>query len=208
MLSNVSKAIRSLRRGAPAVERSIRLAGVAAAMLTMSACATVPSGGSAMRDGGVVMPPAGWMDFCGRNVEDPSCKVVQLDDARWHRLQAIQASLRSVRRVDDQIALGRPEYWQVATKAGDCEDIALAARQRLLGEGWPASAVRLATAWTEGGTYHTVLTVDGVRKGASVTYVLDSRFAVVLSYQELEQLGYRFDMRQAARGPNWVSIRS
>lgn len=175
------------------------------ALASLSACATTTAGSSAsaMRDGGIVMPPAGWLDFCGRNADDPSCKVVNLDEARWHQLQAVHASLRSIKPVEDKV-----ERWQVADKAGDCEDIALAARAKLLSNGWPLSAVRLATAWTETGDYHTVVTIDGVRAGSPVTYVLDNRYAAVLSFQKLESLGYRFDRRQAARGPTWVAIRS
>lgn len=183
--------------------------GIGAALsLSLSACATTSSGASAMRDGGLVMPPAGWIDFCGRNASDPSCKVVQLDDAHMKQLQAVQASVRQIRAVDDQREYHRAEYWTVATKEGDCEDIALAARQKLLAMGWPASAVRLATAWTEQRAYHTVLTIDVARQGSQATLVLDSRFPTIMSWQRLEQVGYRFHMRQASRGPTWVAIQS
>ncbi|TZG27570.1 transglutaminase-like cysteine peptidase [Sphingomonas montanisoli] len=182
------------------------------ATLSLSACATdqggarVGSASGAMRDGGIVMPPAGWLNFCGQNANDPSCKVVRLDQTRWKELQAVQASLRAVRQVAEK--KGQADVWQVANGQGDCEDIALLARARLLAAGWPLSAVRLATAWTENGDYHTILTVDAVKNGTPITYVLDNRFAVVLSYGKLEEIGYRFHMRQAARGPNWVAVRS
>lgn len=139
---------------------------------------------------------------------DGGCPIVEIDNAHWQQLESVQASLWSIRRVDDRKAFGNSEYWQVASKAGDCEDIALAARQRLLAAGWPPSAVRLATAWTETGDYHTVLTIDGVRDNVPSTYVLDSRFASVLSWQKLEKIGYRFHIRQASSGPNWVTIQS
>ena len=182
------------------------------AAFSLSACATdqggagVGSASAAMRDGGIVMPPAGWLAFCGKNASDPSCKVVELDQTRWKELQAVQASLRAVRQVAEK--KGTPDLWQVADRQGDCEDIALLARARLLAAGWPLSAVRLATAWTEEGAYHTVLTIDAVKNGKPTTFVLDNRFAVVLSYNKLEEIGYRFHMRQAARGPNWVAVRS
>ena len=184
------------------------LALAAGAALSLTACATTAPGASAMRDGGLVMPPAGWMDFCGRNADDPSCKVVQLDDARFKQLQAVQSAVRQIHAVDDKKEYGRAEYWQVATKAGDCEDIALAAREKLIALGWPHAAVRLATAWTEQRAYHTVLTIDAARNGVQTTLVLDSRFPIVMSWTRLEQIGYRFHIRQAAQGPTWVSIRS
>jgi predicted transglutaminase-like cysteine proteinase len=176
--------------------------------LSLSACATVPTGPAAMRDGGIVMPPAGWLDFCGRNANDPSCKVVQLDESRWKQLNSVQTSVHAVQQISDKRNGGRAEYWEVAGRKGDCEDIALLARARLLDAGWPSSAVRLATAWTEQGEYHTVLTIDAARNGEPTTLVLDNRFPTVLSWKKLEQVGYRFHMRQAALGPTWVAISS
>ncbi|WP_340315650.1 transglutaminase-like cysteine peptidase [Rhizorhabdus argentea] len=196
-------------RARRAIGKAIRNVALAlGAALTLSACTTTTQGASAMRDGGLVMPPAGWMDFCGRNADDPSCKVVQLDETRLKQLRAVQSAVRQIHAVDDRKEFGRAEYWQVASKAGDCEDIALAAREKLMAMGWPASAVRLATAWTEQRAYHTVLTIDVARDGAQTTLVLDSRFPTVMSWQRLEQIGYRFHIRQASRGPTWVSIRS
>ena len=185
-------------------------AAVLAATALLGGCATTAAPtASAMRDGGLAMPPAGWMDFCRRNSGDPSCQAVQLDTRRWRELQAVQASLRSVRRDSDERAYGKAEYWTVATAAvGDCEDIALAARAQLMQAGWPVSALRLATAWTERKEYHVVLTVDVARNGTPETLVLDSRFAVVLSWDKLKQMGYRFTTRQAARGPQWVLVNS
>ncbi|WP_165799505.1 transglutaminase-like cysteine peptidase [Sphingomonas oleivorans] len=163
-----------------------------------------------MRDGGITLPPRGWLDYCGRNAKDPSCLAVQFDKEHWQQLLNVQASLRAIRRQDDSRNSGKADFWQVASKeqSADCEDIALAARKQLLDAGWPLSALRLATAWTERGEYHVVLTVDMMREGEKATYILDNRFATVLSYQKLASLGYRFHTRQAARGPNWVVIAS
>jgi predicted transglutaminase-like cysteine proteinase len=184
-----------------------QLSLLAIAALSLSACGSVTTG-SAMRDGGLTMPPAGWLDFCGRNAGDPSCQVVEMNPAHMKELQSVQQSVRTIAQVEDRKVYGRTEFWQVAKKSGDCEDIALAARERLLNAGWPPSAVRLATAWTETGDYHTVLTVDGQRDGNPTTYVLDNRFAQVVTWQRLEQIGYRFHIRQAKRGPTWVTIQS
>lgn len=189
--------------------KMMAVAALAAGTL-LGGCATVATPtASAMRDGGLAMPPAGWLDFCARNGRDPSCQAVQLDASKWRQLQAVQASLRSVRRVSDEAVYGKAEYWTVATgAAGDCEDIALAARDRLMKAGWPTSALRLATAWTEQKEYHVVLTVDVARGNVPETLVLDSRFAVVMSWDKLKQMGYRFTTRQAARGPQWVLVNS
>lgn len=52
--------------------RAAALAIVSA--FSLSACATVPTRSSAMHDGVLVIPPAGWMAYCDRNANDPSCK--------------------------------------------------------------------------------------------------------------------------------------
>jgi predicted transglutaminase-like cysteine proteinase len=65
-----------------------------AAAMSLSACTTVPSSSLAMRDGGLTMPPAGWIDFCGRNAGDPSCRVAMADDNPGNKNAPIQISLR------------------------------------------------------------------------------------------------------------------
>lgn len=65
-----------------------------AGAISLSACATVPSSSLAMRDGGLTMPPAGWIDFCGRNAGDPSCQVAMIDDNPVRKTAPIQISLR------------------------------------------------------------------------------------------------------------------
>ncbi|WP_165799571.1 transglutaminase-like cysteine peptidase [Sphingomonas oleivorans] len=172
-----------------------------AASLLLSACAANRTA-EPLRDGGIVLPPRGWMDYCRRNASDPSCKAVRLDAKRWRQLEQAQRETRRIPRRSD-----RSDHWEVARGNGaDCEDIALAARERLHAEGWPLSSLRLATAWTERGDYHVVLTVDVIEHGRLATYVLDSRFTGIVSSDRLERLGYRFHMRQASRGPHWVVV--
>lgn len=161
-----------------------------------------------MRDGGVVMPPAGWLDYCRRTPRDVACQAALLTPQRLHELHQVQAAMWRLPRRSDEQLYHRAEYWVPAGAAGgDCEDIALAAREQLLRLGWPASAVRLATAWTERNEHHLVLTVDIVHAGQVATLILDSRFAQVQTWQELKRIGYRFEARQASRGATWVAIR-
>jgi predicted transglutaminase-like cysteine proteinase len=200
--------IMAIRRNARSVRpRALRAAliGMSAA-LTLSLCAILPLEGAAMAAPRPVTTGGG-ADGCG-SAGDVSCKLVQLDDAHWRQLQQVQESLRQVHQISDKREFHRAEYWQVAQKAGDCEDIALAGRQRLLALGWPTASVRLATAWTEDGDYHTVLTIDGIRDGNLITYVLDNRFPTIVAWHKLEMIGYRFHIRQAAQGPYWVTIQS
>ena len=91
-------------------------------------------------------------------------------------------------------------------KSGDCEDLSLAARQRLLYLGWPVRVLRLASVFTETHQMHSVLTVEVIREGHRETLVLDSRRPDVTSWDRLAELGYWFVVRQSASGSAWVKI--
>ncbi|MFC3714022.1 transglutaminase-like cysteine peptidase [Sphingoaurantiacus capsulatus] len=159
------------------------------------------SDGAAMRDGHVTAPPAGWLGFCERNSGDPYCRPVDITTARFNELQRIHSEVRALGKQAD--APGT-DIWTVSTsEAGDCEDHALTVRAKLLAAGWPPRSLRLATGWTEKGIYHAVLTIDGRRGGALVTYVIDSRYAAVHHWQDLD---YRWDRRQAAGQPFWITV--
>lgn len=150
-----------------------------------------------------VPPPVGWLDYCQRTRctdEQPASSPASL---KLSTLDQVQWEMGRIRRVSDRERYGVDEYWAVADKwGGDCEDIALAARARLLGMGWPSSSLRLATATTEQGEHHAVLTADiGER-----TYVLDSRHRRVFLIKELEALGYRFLSIQSRSGGGWVEV--
>ncbi|MEW6020171.1 MAG: transglutaminase-like cysteine peptidase [Pseudomonadota bacterium] len=108
----------------------------------------------------------------------------------------------------DPALYGRPDFWTdiEAAGAGDCEDYALAKRRLLLADGWPVSAVRLATCWTEREEYHAVLTVDLQGPDGAETWVLDNRFGRVQQAADLTRIGYRWDRRQSAAGRGWVAI--
>jgi hypothetical protein len=129
-----------------------------------------------------------------------------MDYGHWKQLEQIQHYVNDrVRYTDDMQNYGVPEYWEVADRTGDCEDYALAKRQRLMALGWPPEALRIATVVNERGEMHAVLTVDvSYANGRQGTYVLDNRFADVEPWQEL--IGYRWIERQ---GPNeyvWTRI--
>lgn len=171
--------------------------------------ALAPTGAS-MVDGDNTLAPQGWLDFCARGGSDPLCNAVVLTPARAAQLQDVEASIRKIRRRTDQQLYGVAEFWTVADQktGGDCEDIALAAREQLLGLGWPSSALRLATAWTEQNDFHLVLTVDVFINDVVQTLVIDSRFPRLQTYSGLTNIGYRFQTRQAALGAGWVKIQA
>lgn len=202
----------------PALRPSLSIAGMLLLGTSLAGCATdgakmkVGAGlnfGSSteMHDGGVVMPPAGWRDFCVRTPSDPACQAAELTPERAKQIEQAQAMIRGIPAKSDEQLVGKAEFWRVAdSRGGDCEDVALAARAKLLQQGFPRSALRLATAFTERGEYHLVLTVDVSYQGRVGTLVIDRRMPRVMSWNALSKVGYRFDTRQAAKGLAWVQI--
>lgn len=204
-------------------KRRAAIAGVTM-MLALSACgeqgarpatlaaplaAAQEASGGRMEDGAQALAPQGWLDFCARTPADPSCRAAELTPARAQQLESVQAMVRRIPARTDQQLYGVAEFWRIADNrsGGDCEDVALAAREQLLAQGWPLSALRLATAWTEHNEYHLVLTVD-VRLADKVhTLVIDNRYPRVQTYGALVDIGYRFQTRQAATGAGWVRVR-
>lgn len=180
--------------------------------LSLAGCAAAGShvavaAGPAMRDGGAVMPPAGWLDYCSRHTDDMSCHAAELTPARARQLTDVLTAIRALPTASDISRFGKAEYWEAADRSGgDCEDFALAARARLLAMDWPKTALRLATAWTEKNEYHLVLTVDVRAAGQVATVVIDRRFPRIESWQRLRKVGYRFLARQSAIGATWVQI--
>ncbi len=131
----------------------------------------------------------------------------ELDAAHWQQLTALARDLAALPQVRDRERFRRAEYWQAAGAAGgDCEDLALLARDRLRALGWPPESLRLALAWTEAREYHAVLTVDALHHGVPATYVIDSRFAWVTGWDALTRYGYRWNMRQRAGAPGWSYV--
>jgi predicted transglutaminase-like cysteine proteinase len=134
--------------------------------------------------------------------------VIILDQAHWAQLEQVQL------KVDGQISFqtdeqrfGKGDYWEPADKTGDCEDIALTKRQRLVALGWPADSLRIAVAISEKGELHAVLTVDVVStKGAPGTYVLDNRFLHVEPWKRLSEFGYTWVERAKPGSSQWARL--
>jgi predicted transglutaminase-like cysteine proteinase len=136
--------------------------------------------------------------------------VVILNQVTWAQLEQVQQQVNEkVRFESDMAKYGLDEYWETADDTGDCEDIALAKRKMLLDQGWPAEALRMATAVDEQGQLHAVLTVDVTyAHGRRGTYVLDNRFNHVEPWQVLSEYGYAWVERMNATGRGWTSLRA
>lgn len=122
-----------------------------------------------------------------------------LDGPAWRQLCAVNGEVNGDTRYTVDAALyGRPDFWEVADGAGDCEDYALAKRAKLRELGWPEDALRLATC-TYHGEGHAVLTIDT----DAGCYVLDNRYP---QPQPWHVLPYVWHKREAPTGQGWVDI--
>jgi predicted transglutaminase-like cysteine proteinase len=114
-----------------------------------------------------VMPPFGYIDFCVHHPLD--CKGgtdapsrMRLTPARWAELGTVNDAVNALPEVSDAENYGIGEHWTYATaRGGDCEDITLEKRRRLLALGWPAETLLITTTKAEEpqGDGHALLTV-------------------------------------------------
>ena len=141
-----------------------------------------------MKIGSLSLPPKGYIEFCKENPEgcDYSATkglanglasglasgLVRLNEKLINQLKDIQWEVnKTISYVSDQELYGKNEHWAYPVSAGDCEDIVLEKRRRLIALGWPADALLPATAITKGGKGigHLVLVVTSTNGD----YVLD-----------------------------------
>lgn len=140
--------------------------------------------------------PGGWIDYCVASPTGGCFRMgqpvaVEADSDVLALLSAVQASVDAA--IEPRVEAPGIDNWEEGPSFGDCEDYALTKRRALLVAGLPAGALRLATAYTEHGEYHAVLTVattDG-------TLVLDNRFPTVRDWRSMP---YRWVTLQR---PDW-----
>lgn len=153
-----------------------------------------------------VLPPFGFIAFCLINqqacdggTDDP--QPLKLDAEMYGQLVAINDAVNALPEIADAEMFGREEFWTYAGQSGgDCEDLALEKRRRLMAAGWPADALLLATANDERGNGHAVLVVAS----AEGDYVLDNKHKSVTLWSDLP---YRWRTRQSRLRPYvWLNI--
>lgn len=154
-----------------------------------------------------VMPPFGYINFCVHHPLD--CKGgtdapsrMKLTPPRWAELGAVNDAVNALPEVSDADNYGIGEHWAYATaRGGDCEDITLEKRRRLLALGWPADTLLITTTRAEGpqDEGHALLTV--------VTdmgdFVLDNQNASIRLWSDAP---YHWRERQSRERPFiWVN---
>lgn len=157
--------------------------------------------------GDTTSAPIGWVQFCGENPADcaqrsPAARSLGLTSAAFAQLARVNLQVnREIQQVTDMEHFGVEEYWTypVAGK-GDCEDLVLEKKRRLIALGVPREAMLITVVRDLNGDGHAILTVVTDRGD----YILDNFNNEVKLWHET---GYRFIKRQSQTDPNqWVSL--
>ena len=137
----------------------------------------------------------GASDQCSRRGGD---NIIELTGAKRALLQRINFQVNmEVSYVADT---PDDDDWKIGKGSGDCEDIALTKRKRLLAAGLPSGALRIATAFTAEGIGHAVLVVT-TSKG---DLVLDNRTNIVKPWFAT---GLRWGKIQSPQDPQrWMRL--
>ena len=147
-----------------------------------------------------VAPPFGYIGFCVRHPRDcesgsdnPARLV--LTPTRWQTLMRVNAEVNGLPEISDQENYGAGDIWSYPdARGGDCEDMAMEKRRRLMAAGWPGDALLIATATDKDGEGHAVL-IAAMKEG---DLVLDNLDTAIHLWSETP---YRWRARQSSRRP-------
>jgi predicted transglutaminase-like cysteine proteinase len=156
--------------------------------------------------GGAAKPTKAWAAFCDANpaecavdVSEPA--VIRYTSAFWTDLVTVNTTVN-----ETVIAATDLDHWGVSDRwdypsdgVGDCEDIQLEKRRRLVALGYPERAMRMAVVLNPEGEGHAVLLVRTDRGD----FVLDNRIGAVLPWW---QARYTWVKREGEHGLDWVAL--
>jgi len=171
--------------------------GLSVAILLLSGCTAHIPQSTPLPSLSDVARPAAYADLCRR--EPQLCRVdaaaggtttIAVDRASFERIAAVNRAVNAeISYTSDSQVFGQTEFWARPDGAGDCEDFAILKLERLLAEGFPRRALRLAIAVRPDGLLHAVLTVKTDRG----TYVLDNNHAEPQPWHKLGYSGWRWE---------------
>lgn len=164
----------------------MRLIQIACTALLILGSAVSHASDAWMATAGSVLAPLGFREFCQRTgaacaATDLSALTVRLSVEDVKALEQFNQKFNdSVRYQPDHAVYGVSDYWDIADKTGDCEDIALAKRAVLIAAGWPSAALWLAIGKDSVGQAHVVLVVRSDRGDL----VLDNRVSGIATWHQ------------------------
>lgn len=175
--------------------------------LTLVTGSGARAGSPVMATLGLTAAPIGHHELCRRLPGEcrqltPDTRPVLLNRDVWQLLYEVNedANRTIVQRSDPDLR-GVAEYWSYPDeRGGDCEDIVLAKRKRLLDAGLPAGSLLITVVRRPDGEGHAVLTV----RTSAGDFILDNLESRILRWRDTP---YRFLKRQSERNSGvWVAI--
>jgi predicted transglutaminase-like cysteine proteinase len=183
--------------------------------LLLGACSAVPERGTMLQSLGAAPQPFGstadctpahqdgaaqafWDDFCHPAAAQAT---VALTPERYRELEGVQHDVNAA------IAYTATVSWNPMVSAGDCKTFAARKEMELLNRGWPAGALRLATAFVNDNSreqlaYHAVLLVDTDRG----TLVLDNRHRMPQPWREVSYIWMTAQARGSGETSGWSRL--
>lgn len=136
----------------------------AAVLLALTMTGTARAGAPFMTIGAPTSQPIGHYEFCRAHSQECSIASarrsrVALTAESWNQLTAVNAAVNlGFEQTTDQELFGVPELWDYPLRAGDCEDLVLEKRRRLIDGGWPVGSLLVTVVRQRNGEGHAVLT--------------------------------------------------
>jgi predicted transglutaminase-like cysteine proteinase len=156
--------------------------------------------------GSPTQPTRAWTEFCTKLpaecMVDPSePSTVDLTPSMLRKIIQVNRGVnKAILALPDRQHWGIEDRWDYPTDGvGDCEDIQLVKRKRLIDAGLPRRALRMTVVIDEAGNGHAVLMVR-TTKGE---FILDNKRDAVLPWH---RTGYVYVMREADESAAWVSL--
>jgi len=187
----------------------VKRAVVALAAVFASASAAIPAPNAttlSMQTGAITSQPIGHYEFCQKNrseceIKSRSATAPRVTDHGWEVIREVNTAVnREITPMTDIDLFGKEEVWTYPGAAGDCEDIALVKRKRLMQKGFSASDLLITVVRKADGEGHAVLTV----RTAQGDFILDNLESDVKLWTKTP---YRFLKRQASFNTGrWVTI--
>ncbi|QNP82571.1 transglutaminase-like cysteine peptidase [Agrobacterium tumefaciens] len=178
-----------------------------ACFILIATCLAAPVQASPfMQTGRITSQPVGHYDFCQRHSVE--CQPVTatppltLTPDAWATIVSVNNAVNvEIDQRTDMEVWGYEDYWEYPYKgAGDCEDLALEKRRRLLQSGFAVSNLLITVVRDERGEGHAILTVRTDRGD----FILDNMKAKVLRWDET---AYTYLKRQSTdHAGRWVDI--
>ena len=175
-------------------------------VLTVAGLFSPAEASPSMLTGAITSQPVGHYEFCQRHSAEcqpmKAMPPLHLTPDNWKTMVAVNSAVNvEIDQRSDMEVWGYEDYWEYPYKgAGDCDDIVLEKRKRLMDIGLPASNLLITVVRDERGDGHAILTVRTDRGD----FILDNMKPTILRWDETP---YSYLKRQSTdHAGRWVDI--